>query len=243
MSYIKVIDTETTGLHSPSIVEIGCCELSEELTIPEEGIYSDLVSTDDIIELGAMCVHNITPEMIEGSPVIEDVIGKYKPTSNTKYIVGHNIEVFDLKVLPQGFIEEGSDVRVLDTLKLARKLVPKDHYGNHKNITLYYGLQCYKTFPIGEYQGVAHRASFDCFMTASILVDLLNRFGMTMDQAYDLIQPDITRCKFKKYSNVPWCEVIKDDESYVEWLLENIEWNCEKEKAYVTDLLVNIKYP
>mgnify|MGYP005987121993 CR=1 FL=1 len=239
MTKISIIDCETASMKG-NVCEIG---ISKFISTPEgkfelQGCYADLVNPLEKIDYEAMNVHHITEYMVQGKPYLEDILHKYS-LEDSEYVVAHNI-VYEEAVLPEDYFPQG--IKRLCTLKLARALYPKGTVKSHKLGVLFYSFGLDRDERVLEFKGTWHRAAFDTLITGLVLEYMLMDKGITIEEAYQLVQPDITRCKFKKYSQKSWKEVVREDESYVEWLLENIEWNCDKEKAYVADLLVNTKY-
>lgn len=216
-----IIDTETADISG------GVCELAiltvDRGTFKVENVNHSLLKPKVPISPSAMCVHHITPEMVELSPSIED-FAQCLELDSDRYIVCHNAE-FDVRVLEkEGFDFKG--MKVLCTLKLARELFPKSKFGDHKLGTLFYGSGVYKTF---EYKGDSHRADYDCYMLLSVLKWMLEEYNLTIDQAYDLIQPKPAYkkpCYLKKYrgQGITWEELLEIDYSYMEWVANNFTW-------------------
>lgn len=216
---ITVFDTETTGLFEPEVVQaafIGYSMQDKGITCFKEKLFG----TSKPIEFGAMGTHGITNEDVKGR---KKWSGNFLPI-HTEYLVAHNAQ-FDTQFFKQ---EELVNVKVLCTLKLAKKLIPKHECGDYKNGTLYYYLGCYKN-PVGkEYLGKTHTALSDCCMTLNILLAMLSKYNLTIDQAYAMINTveqevlpeDITMCPFPKYAGRHWAEVIKSDKDYCLWLLD-----------------------
>jgi len=127
-----VLDTETTGL-SPQqghrIIEIGCVELMHRrLTGKTYHVY---LQPDRPVDQGAIEVHGITNEFLEGKPRFHEIADAFK-----RFIVGAELIIHNAP-FDVGFIEhefkllkdEGwSTLRdqcsILDTLKIARKKHP-----------------------------------------------------------------------------------------------------------------------
>lgn len=235
---IEVWDFESTGLVEPKATQLGKCRLSKDLKLIKSSCVSYYINPEKEISWGAMGVTGITNEMVADKPLIEEVLAnkKSKVHPDTEYIVCHNM-TYDQQFFPEGFVPKG--VKFLCTLKLARKLIDKGLCGDHKNTTLYYFLECYKK-PFGkEFIEKSHDGLSDSMMTANVLVTMLNKANLTIEEAYQLTQPDITVCQFPKYRGLKWSEAIEKDSSYVEWLLGNVDWQDEKEFLYVKDLFDN----
>ena len=238
---IEVFDFEATGLGDPKATQIGKCRLDKKYQLIKSTCKSAYINPEKDITWGAMGITGITNEMVADKPTIEEVLPKFKIHPSTKYVVCHNM-TFDEKFFPEGFIPD--DVKLLCTLKLARKLIPKGESGDHKNTTLFYYLGCYKD-PFGkEFIGDAHSALPDALMTANVLVSMLEKYSLTVDEAYALIAPKVNNievCDFNKYKDQgkKWVDLVQEDLSYVQWLLANVKWNDEKEQAFVESLISN----
>lgn len=227
---IQVIDFETTGMGSKEVpaqpIQYGQVVLYRNLTICDEDTNELIICPTIPIEWGAMGVHQLTNEYVAyhcdvGYSEVAD--GKWVLPS-TKYLVAHNAEYDTRFICP----EQLADVKVVCTLKLARKLIHKSVCGDHKNMTLYYYLGCYKN-PIGEeHIGQSHSALSDAMVTANILVMMLKQFNLTIEEAYQLIskekeepeqEEDVTICPFPRHKGTSWKDVVKKDKEYCEWLL------------------------
>ena len=236
--FIQVIDFETTGLIDPQPIQYG------EVLINRDEIYlasQVLIKPTKPIEWGAMGVTGITPEYIEDNHEltyneVSDGMGWVQDV--TTHLITHNA-TYDLKFIHP---ESLTNVKVVCTLKLARKLIDKSLCGDHKNSTLYYYLGCYKN-PIGkEYITSTHSALTDAMMTANILLKLLDNFNLTIDQAYDLINApdkpeDITICPFNKHIGKKWEVVIRDDKDYLTWLIGSGKIKNVDMKNYLDKLI------
>ena len=228
---IQVIDFETTGLGTKEVpaqpIQFGQVALYEDdFTICSERTNEVVIKPSIPIEWGAMGIHGITSEYVNKwlDFTYEEVADGKWIMPETHYLVAHNA-AYDTKFICP---EQLAHVKVLCTLKLARKLIDKRLCSDHKNMTLFYYLGCYKD-PIGaEYIGQSHSALSDATVTANILYAMLKQFNLTIEQAYQLTtgddksEPnniDINICPFNKWVGVPWVEVIRKDRDYVQWLL------------------------
>lgn len=188
-------------------------------------------------------IHQITNEYVENfSDVDYGAVADGKWVfPQAQYLVAHNA-AYDTKFICP---KQLANVKVICTLKLARKLIDKRLCSDHKNMTLFYYLGCYKD-PIGaEHIGQSHSALSDATVTANILYAMLKQFNLTIEQAYQLTIGDITLressdigiCPFKKWAGVPWTEVIQKDRPYVEWLLTGGKIQDRMVVGYVRGLL------
>lgn len=233
MTKIKVIDTETTGLFQPEVVQYGEYWYNDKT----DGIksFSQYIKPTKPIEFSAMGVHHITNEKVQEYGIDLEYCLRHKSSSNADYIVGHNVN-FDLSLLPHWFY---ADSRILCTLALARKLINKSECGDHKLGTLFYYLGCNKHYTISSN---LHDAGIDAAICFYVLMALLDKFDLTIDEAYDLLnqpepQEDITVCPFKKHAGKKWVDVVKEDEDYLTWLLKADKIHSTEMKEFVQSLV------
>ncbi len=232
MTKIKVIDTETTGLFEPQVIQYG--EFWYNDKTDGMGSFCQYIKPNKPIEFAAMGVHHITNEKVAEYGVDLEYCLRHK-SSTADYIVGHNVN-FDLSLLPEWFYK---DSKILCTLALARKLINKSECGDHKLGTLYYYLGCYK------YRTISfnlHNAGVDAEVCFYVLMALLAQYNLTIDQAYDLInQPeepvDINICPFKKHAGVLWSDIVKEDKDYLLWLLKADKIRDKATKELVESLV------
>nr|WP_154324858.1 exodeoxyribonuclease X [Pantoea sp. 201603H] len=201
---LRVIDTETCGLQG-GIVEIASVDVIDgEIVNP----MSDLICPDRPISRQAMAVHRITEAMVAGKPTIEQVIDRYHGSA---YYVAHNAS-FDRRMLPEMHGEW------ICTMTLARALWPGRKYGNQ---ALRESLQLEVTPPADLH---AHRALFDCYVTASLLIRIMQTSGWNAIQMSNRMQQrnSAETLPFGKYRGHKIAEVAKRDPGYLKWMLANI---------------------
>ena len=218
---ICVFDVETTGLVNPEVVQAGYVQYSNTYGIIDT--KEKLFKAFKPIEWDAMGLHGVTNEMLKGKKPWD---GSHFVPKETIYLVCHNAS-FDTQFIDPDVLVS---VKVICTLKLAKKLIDKSDSGNHKNSTLHYYLGCYKD-PVGkEYLSKTHTAVSDCVMTLNVLLAILDKYNLTIEQAYAMITniddsnpvpEDINICPFKKYFGQQWSYVAKNDKDYCRWLLDS----------------------
>ena len=199
---LRVIDTETTSFEG-GIVEIASVDI-------ESGVIcnpmSDFVRPPEAIGFEAMAIHHITEDMVADAPFISEVIGRYLGAS---VYVAHNA-AFDKGKLPQ------IDAPWICTLKLARKLYPE--FESHGNQYLRYRLGLKPTLPEGLY---AHRALYDCYVTAELLMYMGREAQWTIREMREIsASPSLLyRMRFGKHKGKTFEEVAAEDKGYLRWLL------------------------
>ncbi|WP_417640072.1 exodeoxyribonuclease X [Klebsiella aerogenes] len=199
---LRVVDTETTSFEG-GIVEIASVDIeSGAICNP----MSDFVRPPEAIGFEAMAIHHITEDMVADAPFISEVIGRYLGAS---VYVAHNA-AFDKGKLPQ------IDAPWICTLKLARKLYPE--FESHGNQYLRYRLGLKPTLPEGLY---AHRALYDCYVTAELLMYMGREAQWTIREMREIsASPSLLyRMRFGKHKGKTFEEVAAEDKGYLRWLL------------------------
>lgn len=163
---LRVIDTETCGLQG-GVVEVASVDIVDGKIVNP---MSDLVRPDRPISHQAMAIHNITEQMVADKPWIEEVVPRYQGSA---YYVAHNAS-FDRRMLP----EISGDW--ICTVKLARRLWPGIKYSN---MGLYKSLKLQVDTPPELHH---HRALFDCYITAALLLRIMDDSGWSAEQMVDI---------------------------------------------------------
>lgn len=170
---------------------------------------SHLVRSDRPISPQAMAIHRITEAMVADKPWIEDVIPHYY---GSEWYVAHNAS-FDRRVLPE------MPGEWICTMKLARRLWPGIKYSN---MALYKTRKLNVQTPPGLHH---HRALYDCYITAALLIDIMNTSGWTAEQMADITgRPSLmTTFTFGKYRGKAVSDVAERDPGYLRWLFNNLD--------------------
>lgn len=208
-----VLDTETTGIEAPEhkAVEVAAVLVKNgQIT----AAFTTYLNPGRDIPPAASGVHGLTLEDVQDAPTLEETLPWLNGlASKADALVAHNAP-FDRSMLP-GLVSRPW----IDTLRLSRKLQPAIE--SHANQSLRYamGLRC------PEADGMpAHRALSDAYVTARVLVKLLelaaaesgfpvNPEGIEAEILKPLI---LAKCSFGKHKGAPWAEVPKD---YLQWLV------------------------
>ncbi len=131
MRYV-VLDTETTGMpvtDGHRIIEIGCVELiGRRLTGRHYHVY---LQPDRVVDEGAIAVHGITNEFLQGKPRFREVADEFFEFVRGAELIIHNA-AFDVGFINNEFALLGQQDRssvndyctVLDTLRMARERHP-----------------------------------------------------------------------------------------------------------------------
>ncbi|MDF7650787.1 exodeoxyribonuclease X [Erwiniaceae bacterium L1_54_3] len=209
---IRVIDTETTSF------EGGICELASVDIVDGQicNPMSDFVKPPEPITVGAMAVHHITDAMVADAPPIDEVVGRYQGAS---VYVAHNA-AFDRPKLPQ------ITAPWICTLKLARKLYPE--LESHSNQFLRYHFMLDVDVPEGLH---AHRALYDCYVTAALLIRLNRDVQLTIAQMRDISsRPSLLHTmRFGKFKGKTLEQIAAIDQGYLRWALANMDLDEDQE--------------
>jgi DNA polymerase-3 subunit epsilon/exodeoxyribonuclease X len=226
-----LLDTETTGAgESDRIIQLGFMVLEGK----NVEVYNDLCSAEVPIGYGAMEVHGITPEMIEGfPPCVETAAFKALSEINTpeNVLIIHNAP-FDLGMLAKENFT--SQMRLIDTLRCAKHLY--DDEEAHRLQYFRYRLGLYKIEEAEAAQlGIevkAHDAIGDVLVLKLFLSELrkrlAERFGNVnpIDKMVELTQTPVfysRAIKFGKYRGKTLTEIAETDKGYLSWMLGNME--------------------
>lgn len=161
-----VLDTETTGFspkYNDKIVQITAIKFKDFKPVE---IFTSLVNPQRYISQSVTKVHGITNEMVEFSPVFNEIKDQLSEFLRGQKIVGHNIS-FDLNFLmSEGINLLDLDVEIIDTLQMARSYIDKNYIENYKLATL-----C-KYFCLDYFN--YHNATEDVLGTSYVFLNLLN---------------------------------------------------------------------
>lgn len=148
-----VVDIETNGLVSGvcEIIEVSALKFRNEKL--QDG-FSSLIKPAEHISWFITNLTGITDDMVENAPDIVEVMQKFYAFIGKDILIGHNVN-FDVNFLYDNLWRHNGlvlDNPFVDTLRLARKALPR--LPNHKQAT------------VAEYYGIAtvgaHRALRDC---------------------------------------------------------------------------------
>lgn len=175
------IDCETTGLDASNdrIIEVAAASFTSEGILEQ---FDSLIDPTTPIPEETIKIHNITPEMVAGKPIIDKVLPEILRIIGKKTIVGHGID-FDVEILLKAAERAGipttiGNNRRIDTLRMAR------HYGESPTNSLQ---QLRNHFNIAE-EG-AHRALNDVIVNIEVFNNLSREFHTVEDLMAMLSRP------------------------------------------------------
>jgi DNA polymerase-3 subunit epsilon/exodeoxyribonuclease X len=239
MAKYILLDTETTGAgENDRVIQLGFMVLDGK----NVQIYNDLCSSEVPIGYGAMEVHGITPEQIEGKPsCVETSAFKALEELNTpdNVMIIHNAP-FDLGMLAKEKFT--SKMRLIDTLRCAKHLFDEEEA--HRLQFFRYRLELYKLEKAeADALGIvvkAHDAIGDVLVLKLFLTELrkklTERFGNVnpIDKMVELTQTPvfiIKPLKFGKHKGKTLSELVVADKGYLSWMLANME-NLDDDMKY-----------
>jgi DNA polymerase-3 subunit epsilon len=161
-----VFDTETTGL-SPSegdeIIAIGAVRIVNGRLLRQE-IFDQLVDPRRSISRESINIHGISPDMLAGQPIIEQVLPLFRRFSEDTVLVAHNA-AFDMRLLQLKESQTGVKFinPVLDTLLLSAVIHPNQEGHSLEAIAGRLGLNI-----IGR-----HTSLGDAILTGEIFLKLI----------------------------------------------------------------------
>ena len=159
-----VFDLETTGIH-PSfdqVVEISAIKVTGGFVDSE---FSMLVNPLMHIPYNASAVNHITDSMVADSPTFDVAFQEFLDFIGDSVLVGHNIQLFDLKFLyrdAKKFWGKNLGNDYVDTLPLSRKYLPELKHHTLLDLAKHYNITIKD----------AHRALGDCRMNQRIYESL-----------------------------------------------------------------------
>lgn len=155
-----VFDLETTGIsiRKDKIIEISALKVKSGKVVEE---FNRLVNPGCSIPFYATQVNNITDEMVENAPTIDEVLPDFLEFVGDNVLLGQNIQRFDMDIIYRECRDNGFEKpenNFVDTLPLSRACLPQ--MTNHKlsDLADHFGIST---------EG-AHRALADCYMTYQV---------------------------------------------------------------------------
>jgi DNA polymerase-3 subunit epsilon/exodeoxyribonuclease X len=233
-----ILDTETTGVgENDRVIQLGYIVLGAK----EVEVHNEFFSSEVPIGYGAMEVHGITPDMIEGKPSCQDSIA-YKRlqelNSDDNYMIIHNAP-FDLGMLQkEGF---NTQMKVIDTLRVAKHILPDEDA--HRLQYFRYKMELYKEEQKeADALGIevkAHDAIGDVLILKLLLSKLKEEVSTQfpeqnpVEKMVDLTNTPILikTFKFGKHKGKELKEVALSDAGYLRWMLSSMD-NLDDDMRY-----------
>ena len=241
-----ILDTETTGTgDNDRVIQLGYIVLGTK----EVEVHNEFNSSDVPISYGAMEVHEITEDMIEGKPLCVETTA-YKRllelNADDNYVIIHNAP-FDLKMLAKEGFE--NKMKVLDTLRVAKHVLPDEEA--HRLQYFRYKMELYKEEE-KEAQALnvvvkAHDAIGDVL----VLKLLLSKLKAIVSEQFPSENPvekmvELTKTpilvktfRFGKHKGKELAEVAREDAGYLRWMLSSMD-NLDDDMRYSINTVLGI---
>jgi DNA polymerase-3 subunit epsilon/exodeoxyribonuclease X len=238
MAKYIILDTETTGTNEEDrVIQLGYMVLGAK----EIEVHNEFCSSDIPIKFGAMEVHGITPDMIEGKPPCTQTQAyKRLLELNTieNYLIIHNAP-FDIKMLEkEGFKTE---MKVIDTLRVAKHVMPDEEA--HRLQYFRYKMELYKDEQKeADTLGIEVKAH-DAIGDVLVLKLFLSKLKTIVQEKFpnenpvekmvDLTNTPIlvTAFRFGKHKGKTLAEVAQEDAGYLRWMLKSMD-NLDEDLRY-----------
>ena len=233
-----ILDTETTGTgETDRVIQLGYIVLGAK----EIEVHNEFCSSDIPISFGAMEVHGITPDLLEGKPACTDM-PSYKRLQelNTpeNYMIIHNAP-FDLGMLEkEGF---NTQMKVIDTLRVAKHVLPDEDA--HRLQYFRYKFELYKEEEKeANALGIVVKAH-DAIGDVLVLKLLLSKLREVVQEQFPSENPvekmvDLTNTpilvktfRFGKHKGKTLEEVASSDAGYMRWMLSSMD-NLDEDLRY-----------
>ena len=238
MAKYIILDTETTGTaESDRVIQLGYIVLGAK----DIEVHNEFNTTDVPISFGAMEVHGITPELIEGKPLCTET-SAYKRLEelNTpdNYLIIHNAP-FDLKMLEKEGFE--NKMQVIDTLRVAKHVLPDEEA--HRLQYFRYKMELYKAEQKeADALGIVVKAH-DAIGDVLVLKLFLSKLKVAVSEMFPDANPVekmvtltttpilVKTFRFGKHKGKTLQEVAQEDAGYLRWMLSSME-NLDDDMRY-----------
>ncbi|WP_369153905.1 exonuclease domain-containing protein [Streptomyces sp. R02] len=169
---LLVVDVEGNGTNPPDLVEVAALPIREGR--PDKSTAGWwLTRPSRPVTTFATRVHGLTNDALADKPAWADVAGQVHAFLGNTWICAHNAHT-DYRVL-SAHLPGWKPAGVLDTLRLAKTTFPD--LGKYNLDRLIEHVQP----DLSEAPGARHRATFDAFATAQLLIAMASRYD-TWDQ-------------------------------------------------------------
>ena len=239
-----ILDTETTGTSEQDrIIQLGYVVLGAK----EIEVHNEFCSVDVPISFGAMEVHSITPDMLEGKVTCTEMPA-YKRlqelNTSENYVIIHNAP-FDLGMLEKENFN--NQMQVIDTLRVAKHILPDEDA--HRLQYFRYKFELYKEEQKeADALGIEVKAH-DAIGDVLILKLLLSKLRTLVQEQYPSLNPVdkmveltstpilITTFKFGKHKGKTLQEVAQSDAGYMRWMLSSMD-NLDADLKYSINMVL-----
>jgi len=221
------LDTETTGLEeNDEVIQLSYIVSRDGKKVVMDSMYRPTCK----ISFKAMAVHGITEEMVADKERLTSdsllIRGLKKLDDSGAVMFIHNAK-FDLGMLRRHGYE--TKMEVVDTLRCARHLFPEAE--GHALGVIYYQYGLYNSMEsIANEAGVdvkclgAHNAVYDVLMLM-LVSRFLIRYAGSVEKLIELTKTPVMvkEFSFGKYKGRKIADIAKEDDGYLEWMLNGMD--------------------
>ena len=230
MAKYIILDTETTGAgEGDKIIQLGYMVLSNG----DIEVQNDFCSSEVPISFGAMEVHHITPDMIEGKPACTETQA-YKRllelNTEDNYVIIHNAP-FDIGMLEkEGF---SLKMKLIDTLRCAKHVYEDEEA--HRLQYFRYKMGLYKEEEAEAKKLGIEVKAHDAIGDVLTLKLFLSELRKTVQERFVGENPVekmvaltkepilIKTFRFGKYKGKNLTDVAVEDAGYLRWMLKSMD--------------------
>jgi DNA polymerase-3 subunit epsilon len=176
-----ILDTETTGLSTSDghrIIEIGCIELVNRKFTGKR--YHQYINPEREVEAGALEVHGITNEFLQGKPVFIQIVKEFMDFINGAELIIHNAPFdvgfinYELILAKQSWKPVTHYCQIIDSLVIARQL----HIGQRNSLDAL----C-KRYAVDSSQREFHGALLDAHLLAQVYLAMTGGQSSFFDES------------------------------------------------------------
>jgi DNA polymerase-3 subunit alpha (Gram-positive type) len=161
------VDIETTGIRPKwdRIIEIGAVKVRNNQVV---NTFSKLINPGIHIPARITELTGIDDKMVQNKKNIDTILPEFIEFAENDYLLGHNV-IFDYSFLKQNAINLNIEFEKsgMDTLKIARKVLPKEQSKALAALCTYYGIK----------DENHHRAFNDAQVTSLLYSILMENYG------------------------------------------------------------------
>ena len=222
-------DLEMTGtkLKEDRILEIGACKVrSGEVT----DTFHTMVNPGREIPEFITTLTGITQEEVQDAPGQEEAVRAFLDFAGEDVLIGHNV-MYDYSFIKVVATNHDMDFHnlTLDTLKIARCLLPEEQSKKLESLSAYYNIEHH-----------AHRGLQDALATHMVYQRLLKDFGEP-EEYKDVFIPKVIEIRPKKSGPATKGQIVRLQrlaELYKEPLTVDLETLTRSEASRMADRMV-----
>lgn len=230
MNAYVVVDIETTGTNplKNDIIEIGAVYVENGEV---KDTFDTLVCPNEEIIPYITSITGITNEMVENAPNIEEVMPRFIKFCKGAPLIGHNIIVFDYRMLKVQAMKLGLafETEALDTLIIARKKLEHLPSRRLQDLCVHYKIALIN----------AHRAYDDAYATYKLFTKLYKDFYQEDPTLFQPEKMTWTMPKFVPMTKKQKNYLLKLIELHTIKLAEDLNKFSKSEASRTIDKIIN----